>query len=63
MGIKQDTLHEHKKSDDYAPSPVGSHVLTPQQAKAFKRMQAAPPKPPTEAERRAVLMFRATVKR
>lgn len=63
MGRTRSTISKCEKEKPYAPSPVGAHVFTPEQAEAFERRQAEPPRRPTEAGREAVRMFNATVKR
>ncbi len=63
MGRNRSPIREHEDKKPYAPTPVGAHVLTPEQALAFERRQAEPPCQPTEAEREAVRMFQNTVKR
>jgi hypothetical protein len=60
MGPK---IYKCKDREPYAPPPVGSHVMTHEQAEAFDRRQAEPPRQPTEAEREAVRTFYAMVKR
>jgi len=63
MGRNRSPIRKCKEEKPYAPSPVGAHVLTPEQAIAFERRQTEPPQQPTEKEREAVRMFLATVKR
>jgi hypothetical protein len=63
MGRNRSPLREQEDQKPYAPTPVGAHILTPEQVIAFERRQAEPPHQPTEEAREAVRMFQATVKR
>lgn len=63
MTKNPNVICESEIEKPYAPSPLGSHVLTLEQVIEFERLQAEPPQQPTEAEREAVRIFRATVRR
>lgn len=63
MAKNPDVVCKPEDEEPYAPSPVGAHVLTPEQAIEFERRQAEPPRQPSETAREAVRMFHATVKR
>ena len=60
MGMKR-RVPENQQA--YTPISSQERVMTREQARAFERRQAEPPRQPTEAGREAVRMFNATVKR